>query len=188
MSVASVWILDKRSMAEGGTSPAEIKAMYAVLAICPGRVAADMSIEAGHAVATGPAMPVASVWILDKRSMAEGGASPAEIEAAAETARRDASALARLKHPLSSRSGAPTILSLMRHYPLTLYPGVVNKWNASSLGREKFEPRVLLPLCAALSAKTPGVWQTIGVPLWFAHRRCLPSIMPFQQAACASGK
>lgn len=40
-----------------------------------------------------------SIWILDKRSMAEGGASPAEIEAAAETARRDASALARLKHP-----------------------------------------------------------------------------------------
>ena len=41
-------------------------------------------------------MPVVSIWILDKRSMAEGGASPAEIEAAAETARRDASALARL--------------------------------------------------------------------------------------------
>ena len=40
-----------------------------------------------------------SIWILDKRSMAEAGASPAEIEAAAETARRDASALARLKHP-----------------------------------------------------------------------------------------
>ncbi len=44
-------------------------------------------------------MPVVSIWILDKRTMAEGGASPAEIEAAAETARKDASALARLKHP-----------------------------------------------------------------------------------------
>ena len=44
-------------------------------------------------------MPVVSIWILDKRSMAEGGASPAEIEAAAETARRDAGALARIKHP-----------------------------------------------------------------------------------------
>ena len=40
-----------------------------------------------------------SIWILDKRAMAEGGASPAEIEAAAETSRRDAGALARLKHP-----------------------------------------------------------------------------------------
>lgn len=48
---------------------------------------------------TGTANPVVSIWILDKRTMAEGGASPAEIEAAAETARRDASALARLKHP-----------------------------------------------------------------------------------------
>ena len=48
---------------------------------------------------TGTANPVVSIWILDKRTMAEGGASPAEIEAAAETARREASALARLKHP-----------------------------------------------------------------------------------------
>ncbi|CAL5225210.1 g7994 [Coccomyxa viridis] len=56
-------------------------------------------IFAAKAKKEGPALPVVSIWILDKRSMAEAGASPAEIEAAAETARRDASALARLKHP-----------------------------------------------------------------------------------------
>jgi hypothetical protein len=48
---------------------------------------------------TGVAHPAVSIWILDKRSMAEAGASPAEIEAAAETARRDAGGLTRLKHP-----------------------------------------------------------------------------------------
>ena len=61
---------------------------------------------------TGPALPVVSIWILDKRSMAEGGASPAEIEAAAETARRDASALARLKHPAVVKVGHTTSLLL----------------------------------------------------------------------------
>ena len=50
-------------------------------------------------VSAGTANPLVSIWILDKRTMAEGGASPAEIEAAAETSRRDAGALARLKHP-----------------------------------------------------------------------------------------
>ena len=47
----------------------------------------------------GVAHPAVSIWILDKRSMMEVGASPAEIEAAAETARRDAAGLTRLKHP-----------------------------------------------------------------------------------------
>ena len=56
----------------------------------------------------GTASPVVSIWILDKRAMAEGGASPAEIEAAAETSRRDAGALARLKHPAIVKvSGMP---------------------------------------------------------------------------------
>ena len=52
-----------------------------------------------------------SIWILDKRAMAEGGASPAEIEAAAETSRRDAGALARLKHPAIVKvAGMPLFL------------------------------------------------------------------------------
>lgn len=45
------------------------------------------------------AHPAVSIWILDKRAMMEAGGSPAEIEAAAETARRDAAGLTRLKHP-----------------------------------------------------------------------------------------
>ncbi|KAK9916801.1 hypothetical protein WJX75_007226 [Coccomyxa subellipsoidea] len=56
-------------------------------------------IYSAKAKKEGVAHPAVSIWILDKRSMAEAGASPAEIEAAAETARRDAGGLTRLKHP-----------------------------------------------------------------------------------------
>jgi hypothetical protein len=56
-------------------------------------------VYAAKAKKEGSANPSVSIWILDKRAMAETGVSPAVVEAAAETARRDAGALARLKHP-----------------------------------------------------------------------------------------
>ena len=75
--------------------------------------------------------------------MAEGGASPAEIEAAAETARRDASALARLKHPAiikachTARLDTEGNLNFLPHYWLAnRRPSAA--WTASSAGTGNF--------------------------------------------------
>jgi hypothetical protein len=82
-----------------------------------------------------------SIWILDKRALAEGGASPAEVEAAAETARRDAGALARLKHPaiVKVRAFAGRLLLCRLHDPVrgahSAYgaPLRMPKWSLASL-------------------------------------------------------
>ena len=104
-------------------------------------------------------MAVVSIWILDKRSMAEGGASPAEIEAAAETARRDASALARIKHPAVVKVCCAIALSstflvetlCCRH---CAHAYIVKVCCATSFRFTGSTPTVLLPPC---TCPAPGV-------------------------------
>ena len=96
-------------------------------------------VYAAKAKKEGTAHPHASIWILDKRAMAETGVSPAEVDAAAETARRDASALARLKHPAIVKVSLCSCQACMQLYPALqhneLRAAIIRQTAASKLPR-----------------------------------------------------